>query len=91
MVLGITGLLCWIFVWIFLLFDIYLTHPRLDIPARIILMAAIFMNITGVILEIIRLIKKRKWLAFTRGLAIHVVPLAGFGIFACWLAFGHWM
>ena len=90
-VLGIIGLMCWAFVWIFLLWDIYLTHPGLDIPVRLIAVAAIGMNLTGIVLEIINFRKNRKWLATIVRLALHIAPLMAFGGFAYWLAFGHWM
>jgi drug/metabolite transporter (DMT)-like permease len=89
--LGIAALACWIFFWIFVLFDVYLTHPELDMLVRFILVAAILLNIAGIILEIIKLIKKRKWLSAVAGLALHILPLAAAGSFAYWLAYGHWL
>ena len=90
-VLGIAALPCWIFFWIFLLFDMYLTHPDLGMLARFILFAAILLNIAGMILEVIKLRKKRKWLSVAGGLALHILPLFAGGSFSWWLAFGHWM
>jgi hypothetical protein len=90
-VLGIVALPCWIFFWIFLLFDMYLTHPELDMLARFIVVAATLLNIVGIILVIIKLRKKRKWLSAAGGLTLHILPLFAAGNFSYWLAFGHWM
>jgi len=59
--------------------------------ARSIVIAASVMNIAGIILEIIKLRQKRKWLPSAGGLTLHAVPLIAFGSFFYWLAFGHWM
>jgi hypothetical protein len=90
-ILGIVALSCWIFFWIFLLFDMYLTHPELDMLARFIVIVAILLNIVGIILIIIKSRKKREWLSAARGLALHILPLIAFVSFSYWLAFGHWM
>jgi len=90
-ILGIVALSSWIFFWIFVLFDMHLTHPELVMPARFIVIAAILLNIVGIILEIIKLRKKKKWLSAAGGLTLHILPLIAFGSFFYWLAFGHWM
>jgi len=89
--LGIVPLSCWIFFWVFFLFDMYLTHPALDMPVRLIVIAAILMNVAGIVLEIVKLRKNRNWLSAAGILALHVTPLVAFGSFSYWLAFGHWM
>jgi len=90
-ILGIVALFSWIFFWIFLLFDMYLSHPEFDIIVKDIVIVTILLNIIGIILEIIKLRKKQKWLFFTTGLSLHIVPLIAFGSFFYWLSFGHWM
>ena len=90
-ILGMVALSCWIFFWIFFLSDSYLTHPEHNMLVRLIVVAAIIVNIAGIILEIIQLRKKRNLLHSAIGLFLHIIPLIAFGAFFYWLAFGHWM
>jgi hypothetical protein len=90
-ILGVTALSCWIFFWIFLFYDMYLTHPELDMLARPVMVVAILLNIVGIILVILKLRKRRKWLNDALILALHILPLIIFGSFFYWLAFGCWL
>ena len=88
---GIAALLCWLIFWIFLLFDMYLTYPEYGVTVKFIAVAAFLLNVTGIILEIIELKKKKKWLTAVIRIALHAVPIIAAGSFYYWIAFGHWM
>ncbi|MGD9163103.1 MAG: hypothetical protein PVG39_32160 [Desulfobacteraceae bacterium] len=64
-IIGIVALPCWLIFWISLLFDMYLIYPEYNIPVKSIAVAAFLLNIAGIILEIIELKKKKKWLTRT--------------------------
>jgi hypothetical protein len=90
-ILGIVALSCWVFFWVFFLCDMYLAHPEFEMLVRFIVIAAILLNTAGIILEIFKLRKNRKWLSAVGGLILHIFPLIAFGSFSYWLAFGNWM
>ena len=90
--IGIAALLYWILFWIFLLFDLYLTHDNLNVVVRFLLPIVALINVVCTISELIQLKNKnRKWVSKIGGLALHICPLFAFGGFYYWLAFGSWM
>lgn len=85
---GIASLPYWIFFCVFLLFDLYLSHPTLGIAMRLSFWPVLLLNIAGIVLSAIPLTKghERQWL-WIAGLIFNILPLIGIGGLFVWLFF----